>query len=210
VIGPMSEPTDLGAAVAVERDRVIHRLSHHFSVDLITIDELDRRIEAAYRAQSVDELRALVSDLEQLPPPVALVPAPAPLPAPRTYGGALTEHEEYGRIASIMSSTKRLGPWVVPRNLTVRAIMSETKLDLREARLSPGVTDIDVFAFWATIRITVLPGVRVVDHTEPIMAEVRNESLGDDLAGSSPSIIRVRGSVIMSELVIRTQPAKGR
>jgi hypothetical protein len=206
----MSHPPDLGAAVAVGRDRVIHRLSHSFAVDLITIDELDRRIEQAYRVQTLDELRALIADLEQLPVPASAPPLALAVSPQQPYAGALVEHEEYGRLASIMSSTKRMGPWVVPRNLTVRAIMSETKLDLREARLAPGVTDIDVFAFWAAVRITVLPGVRVVDHTEPMMAEVRNESLGDELAGASPSIIRVRGSIIMSELVIRAQPPGAR
>ena len=201
----MSQPSELGAAVAVERDRVIHRLSHSFAVDLITIDELDRRIEEAYRVQTLGELRALLADLDQLQVPAGAAAAvPAALSA-QPYAGALAEHEEYGRLASIMSSTKRMGPWVVPRNLTVRAIMSETKLDLREARLAPGLTDIDVFAFWAAVRITVLPGVRVVDHTESMMAEVRNESLGDEMAGASPSIIRVRGTVLMSELVIRAQ-----
>ncbi|HYD51759.1 MAG TPA: DUF1707 domain-containing protein [Gemmatimonadaceae bacterium] len=202
----MPEPTDLGAAVAVERDRVIHRLSNHFALDVITIDELDRRIEQAYRARSVEELRGLIADLEQRP---AAHASPTVVPAPYDARGALLEHEEYGRIAAVMSNTKRAGLWIVPRNLVVRAIMSETKLDLREARLAPGVTDIDVFAFWAAVRITVPPGVRVVDHTEPIMAEVRNESLGDTLAGTSPSILRVRGSVIMAELVIKTQ-ATGR
>jgi len=200
----MSLPSDLGAAVAVERDRVIHRLSNHFAVDLLSIDELDRRIELAYRARTIEELQALTADLQTLPA-APYAPAGA-LVVPPGSEGPLLAHEEHGRLLSLMSALKRTGPWVVPRNLALRAIMSETKLDLREARLAPGVTDIDVFGFWAAVRITVLPGVRVVDHTTSVMAEVRNEALADESAGSSPSIVRIRGTVVMSELVIQATP----
>lgn len=201
----MSLPSDLGAAVAVERDRVIHRLSNHFAVDLLSIDELDRRIELAYRARTVEELQALTADLQQLPMPAPHGP-PGAIVVPPGSEGPLLAHEEHGRLLSLMSALKRTGPWVVPRNLALSAIMSDTKLDLREARLTPGVTDIDVFAFWAAVRITVLPGVRVVDHTTSVMAEVRNESLADETAGASPCIVRIRGTVVMSELVIQAKP----
>lgn len=201
----MSLPSDLGAAVAVERDRVIHRLSHHFAVDLLSIDELDRRIELAYRARTVEELHELTADLHHLPAPTA-PGQPGAIIVPPGSEGPLLAHEEHGRLLSLMSALKRTGPWVVPRNLAVSAIMSDTKLDLREARLSPGVTDIDVFAFWASVRITVLPGVRVVDHATSVMAEVRNETLADETAGTSPYIVRLRGTIVMSELVVQAKP----
>lgn len=191
---PHADPT----ALAVERDRVIARLTHHFAHDELSIEELDDRIERAYRARSLEELAALTVGV-----PPAPVGAPAGLPAAGAAAGPLVHHEEHGRLLSMLSTMKRAGPWVVPRNLELASIMSETRIDLREARLAPGVTDIGVFAFMTQVVITVLPGVRVVDHTSPFMAETRNETLDDPAAPTSECIVRVKGPVIMSELVVR-------
>lgn len=202
-------PLDDAAALAMERDRVIARLSRHFALDELSIDELDARIERAYRARTVGELAALTDDLHLVP---ANVHATGGELAPAAYAGPLAEHEEHGRLLAFMSSLKRRGPWVVPRNLELAAVMSETHLDLREARLAPGVTDIKVFALMTSLKITVPPGVRVVDHTTSFMAEVRNESLDQPTEATSPCIVRLRGSAIMAEVVIRTLPigAKGK
>ena len=200
-------PLDDAAALAVERDRVIARLSRHFALDELSIDELDARIERAYRARTPDELAALTVDLL---PVAAGASTTGAAPAPAPYAGPLAEHEEHGRLLAVMSSLKRRGPWVVPRNLELAAVMSETHLDLREARLAPGVTDIKIFALMTSVKITVPPGVRVVDHTPPFMAEVRNESLDDPTEAASPCIVRLRGSAIMAEVVIRALPIGAR
>jgi hypothetical protein len=184
------------AAFAVERDRVIAQLSRHFALDEISLEELDSRIEQAYRARSVSDLSVLTADLGPMPASSALA---APVPA-----GSLAEHEDHGRVLAVMSSFKRLGPWVVPRKLEMLAVMSDAKLDLREARLAPGVTDIDIFAFWTSVKVIVPPGVRVVDHTTPFIADVANETLLDPTEVASPCILRIRGSVIMSELKVKT------
>jgi hypothetical protein len=184
------------AAFVVERDRVIAQLSRHFALDELSLEELDSRIEKAYRARSVSDLTVLTSDLGPMPAGSALA-APAP-------PGTLAEHEDHARVLAVMSSFKRLGPWVVPRNVEMLAVMSDAKLDLREARLAPGVTDIDIFAFWTSVKVIVPPGVRVVDHTTPFLADVANETLLDPTEVASPSIVRIRGSVIMSELKVKT------
>jgi hypothetical protein len=185
------------AAFVVERDRVIAQLSRHFALDEISLEELDSRIEKAYRARSMHDLTSLTADLGAMPPAGASLAAAMPQ-------GALAEHEDHARVLAVMSSFKRLGPWVVPRNIEMLAVMSDAQLDLREARLVPGVTDIDIFAFWTSVKVIVPPGVRVVDHTTPFMADVANETLLDPTETPSPSILRIRGSVIMSELKVKT------
>lgn len=202
---PPALPDDGGAALAVERDRVIERLSRHFALDEISLEELDARIERAYRARSLAELATITADLTT---PTGQLALTGHFPVSGAgHPGALVEHEAQGRLLSLMSSITRVGPWVVPRNLEMVAVMSETKLDLRQALLAPGVTDIQIFALWAAIRIAVPPGVRVIDDTSPIMAEVKNESLEDaeTFASPGPCIVRLRGTVIMSELKVRTR-----
>lgn len=195
------QPQPDGAALAVERDRVIARLTQHFAHDELSIEELDERIERAYKARSLAELQATTTGLALAPAQQAAA-APADWPAPSA--GALVHHDEHGRLLSMMSSMRRAGPWIVPRNLELASIMSETHLDLREARLAPGVTEISVFALMTSLHITVLPGVRVVDHSSPFMGDARNETLDDPTAPTNECIVRVKGPVIMSELRIRS------
>lgn len=50
-----------------ERDRAAQALREHFAAGRITEDELNDRVQAAYRAQTQQQLRALLSDLPSLP-----------------------------------------------------------------------------------------------------------------------------------------------
>jgi hypothetical protein len=50
-----------------ERERAAHEIREHFAAGRLTNDELSDRVQAVYRAQTVDELRALRADLPQLP-----------------------------------------------------------------------------------------------------------------------------------------------
>jgi hypothetical protein len=52
-----------GSVLETQRDLVIKELTHHCGDGRLTLDELEDRIELAFAATSVDELRALVSDL---------------------------------------------------------------------------------------------------------------------------------------------------
>jgi uncharacterized protein DUF1707 len=54
-----------------ERERTATQLREHCAVGRLTPEELDERIDAAYAARTVGELRALLSDL----PPLAATPA---------------------------------------------------------------------------------------------------------------------------------------
>src|SRR5919199_401501 len=128
----MSHPP-IPIALASARERTIELLSAHFAHDLLSIDELDRRLERAYAATSLAELDALTVDLPHHPSPAQFGAGPLP--------SEYEEPEESGRIVAILSETRRGGLWSVPRRLEVRATMSNLTLDLRSALLAPGVTE---------------------------------------------------------------------
>ena len=190
------------------REKTIERLSNHFANDDLSLEELERRLERAYRATTVAELDALVSDVTARSTSGAVTPmsgASAIAPSrqrPPEYGGYVAERE---RILAIMGETKRRGMWAVPRHLEVVAVMADSTIDLTEARLPPGLVEIDVTVFWASLRLVVPPGMRVINEVSAIMGSVRSadEQLG--LGIPDATVIRVRGSVIMAELKIKTK-----
>ena len=179
-----------------ERERVIELLSQHFAHDNISLDDLERRIELAYRASSLPALRDITRDL---PGPSDLVPQSAAAPPPDLYA------PEYDRIVSVMGNTKRRGVWRPARNLDVWSVMSETHVDLTEALLVEGVTEIDVHAIMASVKIIVPPGVRVVMQAGSFMAEVNEDASDPPAVGSGAPVIRITGFAFMSELKVRVR-----
>lgn len=188
------------------RERTIDALSRHFAEDHITLEELERRLERAYRAGSSAELEQLTHDLPALGAATAA-------PARGAYGASGRDLAPASglapgtrRMLSIMSSNKRVGNWNPPRELDVAAVMSETVLDLTGTRMQP-VMDIKLFAMMASVRIIVPEGTQVEDGLLSIMAEVRNAAL---MFGEDPGapIVRIRGTALMAEVVVQVEPRR--
>ena len=193
------EPKQELAVVTVgsEREKTIALLSQHFAQDNLSLEELERRIEAAYRAASVPALRELTRDLVAEPgtPPSSLASAGA------SRSGVASDYApDHERITSIMSETKRTGPWQPARTLDVWSMMSKTTLDLTQAVLQPGVTEIRLAGLMASIKVIVPPGVRVVLQASSIMATVSDETVDPPAVGSGAPVVRITGFVMMTEL----------
>ncbi|MFI5227544.1 MAG: DUF1707 domain-containing protein, partial [Gemmatimonadales bacterium] len=193
------------------RERKIDELSRHFANDDLTLEDLEGRIERVYKAASVAELDAITADL-------APAPAPAAAPAPRSRRDRLVAASaapssielgyevERSRMLSIMSSTRRVGRWVAPRELDVLAVMSDTKIDLTNAVLPiGGVVDIRVSAVMASMQLFVPAGMRVVNQLHSVMSDVRSDAdeVGIPGTASSMPVIRLRGIVFMGNFRVR-------
>jgi hypothetical protein len=178
-----------------ERERTVELLSQHFAYDNISLDELERRMEQVYRASSVQALRDITRDLPS-DDPVAAPQARGSAPLPQVFA------PEAGRIVSCMATTKRSGLWQPPRHLRVWSVMSELHLDLTEAQLAPGVTEIHLTAVMASVKIIVPRGVRVVVQPSAFMAEVSDETFDPPAVGSGAPVVRLTGQVFMAELKV--------
>lgn len=188
-----SDPDDPVVSLDRERERVIETLSRHFAHDNLSLDELERRMEQVYRARSVPALRDLTKDLPSESVEIATRPA---APVPQAFA------PEEGRLVSIMGTTTRRGLWQPPRLLDLVSIMSETLLDLTEAALSPGVTEIRLRGVMTSVKIIVPPNVRVVVQPSAFMAEVNDEVLDPPPVGSGAPVVRITGFVVMAELKV--------
>ncbi|HUX35126.1 MAG TPA: DUF1707 domain-containing protein [Gemmatimonadaceae bacterium] len=192
---PPQPPSSI-QALEQERERVITLLSRHFASDHLSIEDLETRLEMAYRASSVAEIRALASDLptaEGATGTPALRPAPTPSQRVRT------------RLVSVLGTRARRGLWVPPQQLDLVAVMSETHLDLRHAQLSAGVTEIRIKATFASVRVTVPPHVHVVVETTPVLAAVNDRSDQRRLPPHGAPVVRITGWAVMSEVTVRTR-----
>src|SRR5690242_2804848 len=96
-----------------ERERIIQQLSEHFANDRLSLDELESRMDLAYKARSIGDLQRLTADL----PSAASVPVPVPAPAEELP--AISRDRE--RIFAVMSETSRRGSWMVPQRLDLLA-----------------------------------------------------------------------------------------
>ena len=190
-----SGPDTPAISLQRERERTIALLGEHFAQDNLSLEELERRIERAYRAPDLPALKELIRDLPS--EAVAMTQRPS---------GAVASPEIYpleeGRVVSIMSSTRRRGVWQPPRFLDVWAIMSETLLDMTRAVLQPGVTEVEIRGLMATVKIIVPPGVRVVTQASGFLAEVSDLTIDPPPVGSGAPVVRITGWIVMGELKV--------
>lgn len=195
--------------VAAVRERTIQSLGRHFAQDHISLEELERRLERAYRCNVPAELLELTQDLPAIPLEGGAVAAPparddsyAALPAARD-----SAHPRSGlapgqqRMLSIMSTKKVVGYWEPPRHLDVAAIMSDTVLDFTSARM-PAVLDLRLSAVMSQVRIIVPEGTRVMESVSAFMAEVGNDAPWDGEQHDGP-LIRVTGMAFMADVKVR-------
>ncbi|MBA3890197.1 MAG: DUF1707 and DUF2154 domain-containing protein [Gemmatimonadaceae bacterium] len=198
----MTTPSPTAPSIESARTRVVDLLSAHFAHDGIEVEELDRRLDLAYQARTIGELEVLVQDVPAAPAALARISAAVPV---YDYDAEYAEPggEESERILAIMSETRRDGLWVVPRRLEVVSVMSETVLDLRDASLLPGVTDIAITGVMTQVTIIVPDNVRVINRLFAFMATARDRTWQAPYPEAAAPVIRIDGWAVMAEVVVK-------
>ncbi|HEU4614536.1 MAG TPA: DUF1707 domain-containing protein [Kofleriaceae bacterium] len=165
------------------RDLVIDRLSSGYAQGLFDVDELEHRLALVHAAQTPVELDALVKDLVPASATTALVPAK--------------------KTRVLFGAVERTGPWAVPQRLAASVVCGHLLLDLREARLAPGETTIEVSVTMGNVEVIVPPGVEVdVDASSFLAhAEERVEHAG----GARGTLVRIVGRVRFGNLEVETR-----
>ena len=131
-----TDPTRLRIS-DTERHQVAEILREAAGEGRLDMDELDQRLEATYAARTYADLVPITLDLPAHPHQRPVVqPAAA---SPRVVPGADKESH-----FAILSGLSRKGIWVVPRQMTILALMGGAELDLRRGEVrGPGGRDHD-------------------------------------------------------------------
>ena len=173
------------------RERAIRILTDAYAYDVISDMEFERRLDMLGKSVAASSMNAVVADL----------PVQGQLVRRTPEYGVIAPRE--GRIAGLMSETRRTGPWRVPERLTVRAIMCDMKLDLRYAAVPPQC-EIDVNAVMSSVAIIVAPGTLVDFDVNPFMGAA-GSGADDFFRDPSAAHIRVRGQAIMAEVRVKVR-----
>ena len=183
------------------REQKISELSQHFANDDLSLDDLERRIELVYKAGTVAELDAITSDLRA----ASSAPPGSEATAVAARRLVVAADARYGRLLAIMGESRRTGRWLVPGALRVISVMSDTRLDLTQAVMASGNSEIHLTAMWSACRLIVPPGMRVINEMHAIMSSVTSNADEMDPPGVSrrdAPTIRLTGTALMAEVKV--------
>lgn len=148
-------PTSAGVPAAIRkqttlpspevREAAIQTLSTAFAEDYLSAEEFERRVTEVYKAASESAVAAVTADLPAATESKQIVPARA----------------VSAKLSSVLSSVERGGRLVVPADLQLRSTLGHMALDLRQAELQEGVTEIRVRAIMGNIELLLPEDVRV-------------------------------------------------
>ena len=201
------EPSSISLApTAIQREQIVQRLCSHFASNHLTMDELEQRIDQAYKAPSVAELDALVAGLPVLgDEPVSAASAAVA----QSSTAAFSMIPDRDVLIGILSGHTRRGPWPLPRHLKVFTVMGGIVLDLREALIGPGVSEIEITAVMAGVEVFVPPGVRVECTGSAFMGAFEVDHRAQWIATGDERVVRVTGFALMAGVDVKVRPPKG-
>ncbi len=155
-------------------DAVVDRLQQHFEHSHIDVFEFDRRTRKAQLASSPADLKGVLEDLpdldlpgEQVPVPVAserrAVPRRTPDEPPEVGDADLPvlAAKDWKSMVAVFGATGRKGVWRPHRRIRVVAVFGGAELDFREAKLGPGMTEVNCRCVFGGAQIIVPPGLYV-------------------------------------------------
>ena len=176
------------------RQKTIDVLRESFAGDEIDLEEFEQRVELVLRAESVEQLRAILADL-----PTANLPVPyVELASRSTFPSEIPGHSLSvgiinGGTVGIIGVGKRVGAWVPARHNWVVTVIGGYDLDFREAQLGPGVTEVHVLAVIGKIKVLVPPDVRVECSGISIIGGFDHKQTVTSTTDPAAPVIRVNG-----------------
>lgn len=181
------------------RERAIAQLSEAFAHDEIGVDEFESRLTLAHRAEDLAAIDATVRDLAVGASATdAIVPAPSHALAPAC-------ERDTDTVLAIFGGLERHGAWTLPRQLKASAIMGGLVLDLREAALLPGASEIHVTAIMGGAQIIVPPSLAVEVSGTAIMGGFAHIERAPVQRDPGQTVLRVHGIALMGGVSVETR-----
>jgi hypothetical protein len=202
--GRILDPTEPAGVPAVplqaRREQTVAVLCEHFSKDNLTLEEFERRLDAAHRVQTMPELVALLQDLPVIAAPAAPTSATQSSNLPRVA----THTRDQQHFVAVMSGVDKRGAWRPAQKTYCYALMGGLQLDFRDALLPPGETEVTIIAVMGGAEIIVPPELVVDCSGIAIMGGFDHR---DELHPRDPNapVLKVNGVALMGgvEITVR-------
>lgn len=177
------DPRELRVSDA-ERTHVVNVLQKAIGHGLLSLDEFTARTDIALGAKTRGELNAVLVDL----PGVTHQDPDAPV------------REKPLELRANMSTLKRSGRWVVPRELIIRNKLGSIELDFTEARIDHGEVRVTLDVSGGSVKL-LLPerGSAVTDDVNVMAGSVKDKARG---ATGRPRFV-IGGTITMGSLHLR-------
>lgn len=178
-----------------EREAAADRLRHAAGEGRLTVEELDERLQEAYRADTRGELERLTAD----------VPATPPSAEPATPAVAVVPGGGQDRLIAIMGGVERKGHWKVAHSCRVFSLMGGAEVDLNDVEFAAEVVEMRVTSIMGGAEIRVPEGLNVeVSHTG-IMGGCEVQ-LGEHKPSPGGPLLRLKLLAIMGGIEVARGP----
>jgi hypothetical protein len=178
---------DLRASDA-DREQAADVLRMAASEGRLNVDELEERLGSVYSVRTRTELGRLIADVnpERLKHEQAIA-------VPEQHVGLTVKEGPGGDrwVISVMSGHERGGRWRIGPRCTVVNFMGGSDIDLNDAELADGVTQLNVYTILGGAEVRVPHGVEVQVTNFALMGG-NGVKLGDEVAPTGGPIIRIR------------------
>ncbi len=188
--------------LAERKDTARQVLADRYAEGILELDAYEVRIDAVERATDLDTVESTIADLRPDEP------EPSTALARRVGSVEIVPREQVRTresVVSVLGSVRRKGSWEVPRRLKVTAVLADVDLDLREARLADGVTEIRVTSILAEVTIIAPPQVRVIMDGGAVLGEFEGTHTGP--ADGDGPVVRITGTAVLGEVQLKERIA---
>lgn len=190
------EDRDLGLRASdADREHIAQLLGRAFAEGRLSSEEHGERLEAAYSAKTLGELRPLISDL-----PVEFAPPSVPGQPVTQPSDALARYSSGEQVVAVFGETKRTGRWLVRSGLNARALFGSVELDLTEAILEQREITITANAVFGEVIIRVPEGVILHDEGSCVFGSRKLATLPGTPFGPETPVVHIRGVAVFGNV----------
>jgi hypothetical protein len=104
---------------------------------------------------------------------------------------------------AVLSHTRRDADWILPRLFRVFAFWGNAEIDLTNALLGPGTSEIEIRCIMANVEIIVPPDLRVESEVEAVLGSAEVQRHAPSTLSPDAPVVRISGTAFLGSVEIK-------